>query len=183
MRISFSHHHDVVALAVSPGASVGTDVLEIPVDARFVADTALVLSPQEIAFVRAAPPHLQGAAFAQCWTRKEAYAKCRGYGLTRDLPKITLTPWTAGQREATLWSLELERVVVAVAIAATGSPDARLHGSTPIANGSMFHCQIHADEPSDARPLARRHARSNRSLHGDELVETTSKRESLADHG
>ena len=115
LELSFSHHRDVVGLALSRRAVVGTDVLETPRDAHFLADTALVLSSSEIAFVRSAPSHRQGAVFAHCWTRKEAYAKCRRSGLTRDLSNLTLTPSATALPEATLWSRELSGAVVAVA--------------------------------------------------------------------
>jgi 4'-phosphopantetheinyl transferase len=113
--VSFSHHKAHIALAVSADASIGVDVLELPDDTRFVGDTGLVLSSPEIALVRASTPPRRPAVFAHCWTRKEAYGKMRGSGLTADLPAITLTPRAPSQLDASLRSYEFADVVVAVA--------------------------------------------------------------------
>jgi len=113
--VSFSHHQSRVALAVSADASIGVDVLELPEDARFVADTGLVLSSSEIALVRSSSPARQPIVFAHCWTRKEAYGKMRGTGLTADLAELTLTPRVPSQVDASLSSYELDGAVVAVA--------------------------------------------------------------------
>ena len=90
--VSLSHHRDWLVVGVSTGEALGVDVLTVPPDADFVGDTALVLSAAEIASVRSSPPTRRGVVFAECWTRKEAYAKLRGTGLTSDLRDMTLTP-------------------------------------------------------------------------------------------
>jgi len=125
--VSFSHHHSRVALAVSADAPIGVDVLELPEDARFVADTDLVLSSSEIALVRSSSPARQPIAFAHCWTRKEAYGKMRGTGLTADLAELTLTPRAPSQLDASLRSYELRDAVVAVA---TAEPTPRTHSDS-----------------------------------------------------
>jgi 4'-phosphopantetheinyl transferase len=126
LQLSFSHHRDLLALAVSSGHPVGVDVLGVPDDAGFVADTALVLSPCEITLVRSSPSDRRGTVFAHCWTRKEAYAKLRRTGLTAHLATVTLTPFATEPSAPSLWSRELPDAVVAVATTAPGLPDVRL---------------------------------------------------------
>jgi 4'-phosphopantetheinyl transferase len=50
----------------------------------------LVLSPAELAWLDAQPD--PDTSFCRAWTRKEAFAKFDGRGLSRDLRGITLTP-------------------------------------------------------------------------------------------
>jgi 4'-phosphopantetheinyl transferase len=128
---SFSHHRGYVALALSADASVGVDVLELPNDAHFVSDTGLVLSKTEIALVRSSSPERRRAAFAHCWTRKEAYGKLLGTGLTGDLATITLTPRAPSGFDASLRSYEFVDAVAAVATAAR-----------------TVHCVLHPGVPS-----------------------------------
>jgi 4'-phosphopantetheinyl transferase len=129
--VSFSHHQSHVALAVSADAAVGIDVLELPDDARFVGDTGLVLSVAEIELVRSSSSERQPAVFAHCWTRKEAYGKLLGTGLTADLAMVTLTPRAPSQLDVSFRSYEFPAAVVAVA---TSGPTAhsvlRHRGST-----------------------------------------------------
>jgi 4'-phosphopantetheinyl transferase len=83
---SFSHCGDLVAIAWSTSLpSVGVDVE--PTDLALErAAAALVLSPEELQLAADGPP-----ALARCWTRKEAFAKATGRGLTDDLTSVDLT--------------------------------------------------------------------------------------------
>jgi 4'-phosphopantetheinyl transferase len=118
--VSFSHHHAHVALAVSD-AAIGVDILELPDDTRWVGDTSLVLSSSEVALVRSSPLARRPTVFAHCWTRKEAFGKMRGTGLTADLATLTLTPQAPSQLDGSVRSYELIDAVVALA---TAAPDA-----------------------------------------------------------
>jgi 4'-phosphopantetheinyl transferase len=123
---SLSHHRDWLAVGVSSAEGLGVDVLVVPSDAEFVDDTALVLSTTEIEWVRAHSVELRGVAFAECWTRKEAYAKWRGTGLTADLRHLTLTP-VSDDATVAFWTVRLGDAFVAVASDGPEPPDVRIH--------------------------------------------------------
>ena len=125
-QLSLSHHGDWLALAASPREPVGVDVLTVPPDAHFVDDTALVLSPEEISLVKGCPDEHQAGAFAECWVRKEAYAKMRRTGLTAELACLTLTP-RARVPGTSLWSRQFSDAMVALAIARPVSPEIVVH--------------------------------------------------------
>ena len=127
LHVSLSHHQAWRALAVSTDGAVGVDVLTVPEDADFVADTALVLSAEEITLVRSEPRALQGAAFAECWVRKEAYAKLRRTGLTAELAMLTFSPESRASSDVAFWSARIDDSCVAVATAGGRSPRVRLH--------------------------------------------------------
>jgi phosphopantetheinyl transferase len=123
---SLSHHRDWLAVGVSTGEPLGVDVLTVPPDADFIGDTALVLSSAEIDWVRAHPPDLRGAAFAECWTRKEAYAKWRGTGLTSDLRDLTLTP-ESDDPDVAFWTARIADVSVAIVTGGPAEAEVRVH--------------------------------------------------------
>jgi phosphopantetheinyl transferase len=114
-KVSVSDHGWWLAVAVSSDGPVGLDVLTVPADARFVGDTALVLSAAEIAYVRETRPDDQGPVFAECWTRKEAYAKWLGTGLAAGLAETSLTPMAPSDLGVELRSWHIGEVAVALA--------------------------------------------------------------------
>ena len=95
---------------------MGVDVERIRPDRADEEIAERFFSPLEVAALRALPPHLRLDAFFNCWTRKEAYIKARGKGLTLPLDQfdVSLAPGepaallhTNGDpQEASGWSLQ-----------------------------------------------------------------------------
>ncbi|GAA2926154.1 4'-phosphopantetheinyl transferase family protein [Streptomyces enissocaesilis] len=82
VHFSLSHSDDVVLIGIAE-APVGVDVQRIP-PAGVVAETSASLHPTETAELAAEPDGTKPLAFARAWTRKEAYLKGIGTGLSRD---------------------------------------------------------------------------------------------------
>ncbi|MET9433231.1 4'-phosphopantetheinyl transferase superfamily protein [Streptomyces sp. NPDC006551] len=81
-HFSLSHCEglSLLAFATTP---VGVDVEPVP-DAAAVAEVADVLHPREAAELAGLPAAVRPSAFARVWTRKEAYLKGTGVGLSAD---------------------------------------------------------------------------------------------------
>jgi 4'-phosphopantetheinyl transferase len=81
LHFSLSHGGDLVLVAVA-GTPVGVDVEAVP-DEQVAVDLSTRLHPGEQREIAAAPD--LRTAFARMWTRKEAYLKGIGTGLSRSL--------------------------------------------------------------------------------------------------
>jgi 4'-phosphopantetheinyl transferase len=94
--ISFNlSHSDGIALYVmARDRAVGVDVEFIRSGPRSEQIAERFFSLHEVATLRALPVTLQRYAFFLCWTRKEAYIKARGEGLSLPLDQfdVSLTP-------------------------------------------------------------------------------------------
>jgi 4'-phosphopantetheinyl transferase len=77
--------------AVSRTREVGIDIEQI--NAQFAHDQIpeRFFSAAEVAALRALPESLQIEAFFQIWTRKEAYVKARGLGLSLPLDSFDVS--------------------------------------------------------------------------------------------
>ncbi|MEP6919457.1 MAG: 4'-phosphopantetheinyl transferase superfamily protein, partial [Acidobacteriota bacterium] len=89
-----SHSGDAAVFAFSRAGEVGVDDEAV----RAMTDAAQIASrffaPGEVERLRALPLALQHEAFFECWTRKEAFVKAIGEGLSHPLDsfEVTLTP-------------------------------------------------------------------------------------------
>jgi phosphopantetheinyl transferase len=77
----------LVAVAVA-AVPVGVDVEEVPPPHIAAATAPTALHPGELGELAALPEAARPAAFARCWTRKEAYLKGTGTGLNRPPAKV-----------------------------------------------------------------------------------------------
>ena len=92
LRFNLTHSHGLALLAVTSGRDIGVDVEHLrdlerdgePLAGRF-------FSPREAAVLRSLPPELRREAFFHCWTRKEAYIKANGKGLSLPLDQFDVT--------------------------------------------------------------------------------------------
>ncbi len=87
IRLSFnlSHAHERALIAVSLEREVGVDVEYIRPDFTGEDIWERFFSERERAALRALPEAVRPLAFFQCWTRKEAYIKATGPGLSTPL--------------------------------------------------------------------------------------------------
>ncbi len=115
-RFNLSHSHGVALYAVTRGREVGIDLEYIRSDLEVEQIAERFFSRREIATLRALPIDLRTDAFFLCWTRKEAYIKARGEGLSLPLDQfdVSLIPGEPaallsthrGSHEALRWSLQ-----------------------------------------------------------------------------
>lgn len=115
LYFNLSHSHEMALYAFTSLGEVGIDLEYINRNVEILQLAERFFSPGEVAMLRAVPSQLQCEAFFNCWTRKEAYIKARGMGLSLDLQlfDVSLTPGMPaallGSREvgqdAARWSL------------------------------------------------------------------------------
>jgi 4'-phosphopantetheinyl transferase len=94
LRFNVSHSHELGLIAVTCGREVGVDIEWIRPDVATEQIAERFFSTHEVAALRALPADRQTEAFFNCWTRKEAYIKARGEGLSFPLDKfdVSLVP-------------------------------------------------------------------------------------------
>lgn len=91
IEFNVSHSHGVVLYALTNGRRIGIDIERIRAGPHVDALVDRVLSPRERAVFRALPQEQRPAAFFCAWTRKEAYLKACGQGLSRPLDRIDVS--------------------------------------------------------------------------------------------
>jgi len=86
-----SHANDLAVIAVARGGSLGVDV-EYAMRPEMILDVAeRFFSPRESAVLRCLPSQDRSTAFYRCWTRKEAYLKALGTGLSKSLESFDVS--------------------------------------------------------------------------------------------
>jgi 4'-phosphopantetheinyl transferase len=106
MWFNVSHSHGMAMIAVTRGREVGCDIERI--DPSFANDKIpeRFFSPYEVAALRALPQKDQCDAFFRCWTRKEAFIKACGMGMSLALDSFDVSlDRPALLRGAEGWSL------------------------------------------------------------------------------
>lgn len=100
LHFNMSHTRGVTMIAVCLDAELGVDVeaLRAVEDRDSIAD--LYFSPIENEVLKKEAAAERDAAFLRCWTRKEAYIKARGEGLSLPLDQFAVT--LAGKDRAAL---------------------------------------------------------------------------------
>ncbi len=91
LSFNLSHTSGLALLAIAASGRVGVDA-EIIRPGIEVADLSRRLfAPAEAEEILGLPPEGQTAAFFACWTRKEAYVKALGTGLSAPLDRFRVT--------------------------------------------------------------------------------------------
>jgi 4'-phosphopantetheinyl transferase len=116
IHFNVSHSHGLALYAFTRGREVGIDLERLRPNVEEEQIAKRFFSPREIAMLRALPRDLRQHAFFLCWTRKEAYIKATGKGLSLPLDQfaVSLTPghpaallYTQADPHAALgWSLQ-----------------------------------------------------------------------------
>jgi 4'-phosphopantetheinyl transferase len=83
LSFNMAHSRDVAVFVLARHKRVGIDTEWVDPARDVVALAGSVFSATETAAIRALPGALRTTAFYRCWTRKEAYVKGRGDGLSR----------------------------------------------------------------------------------------------------
>jgi 4'-phosphopantetheinyl transferase len=103
---NISHSAAEALFAIGATAELGVDIEVF--DERFAQERIAehFFSPGEVRTLRSLPEAVQGRAFLSCWTRKEAFIKARGDGLTLALDSfdVTLAPGEPPALTRTAWS-------------------------------------------------------------------------------
>ncbi len=91
LQFNVSHAHGAALLAFCRGTAVGVDVEKIRPLSDAAAVAARFFSERENRAFNAVPPDRQEEAFFTCWTRKEAFIKAVGEGLSYPLSQFDVT--------------------------------------------------------------------------------------------
>jgi len=115
LEFNLSHSGGCGLLAVTRGRRVGVDVEHVRADFAGEDIARRFFAPAEVDALAASAPGEYVAAFFRCWTRKEAYVKARGDGLSLPLDRFVVPLEPAATRalasclddpsECSRWSL------------------------------------------------------------------------------
>jgi 4'-phosphopantetheinyl transferase len=115
IEFNLSHSGDFALIAVTRGRVVGIDVEQIHADVEIENLASRNFSPREASELMVLPPGQRTIGFFNCWTRKEAYIKAQGLGLSLPLDRfdVSLQPGESATLRATrpdanetaLWTL------------------------------------------------------------------------------
>lgn len=112
---NLSHSHGLTLLAVTYNRQLGIDLEYMREDLVWEEIADQFFTQREAAMLRALPVCRQVAGFFNCWTRKEAYIKAKGEGLSIPLSRfdVSLAPgepavflrFSHDPQEVSFWSL------------------------------------------------------------------------------
>jgi 4'-phosphopantetheinyl transferase len=101
VMFNISHSGGVALLAFTRGRAIGVDVEQVRSDFELEAIARRFFSAHEQSQLAAVPAEEKPAAFFRCWTRKEAYIKATGDGLSLPLSQFDVS-LAAGEQNALL---------------------------------------------------------------------------------
>ncbi len=116
LKFNLAHSHELAIVAITRGYEIGVDIEYIRPNPDMDGIATRFFSPSEYAAYAELPQEHKTIGFFNCWTRKEAFIKALGEGLSHPLDQfdVTLKPQTPAQllrvgndpHEASLWTLE-----------------------------------------------------------------------------
>lgn len=93
-----SHSEERIMIAVAASGRLGVDIEEIRTVRLMLEIADKNFAPGEAARMRAAPAHERRELFFRLWTRKEAFLKALGFGLTHPLRSFSVDPTPGAPR-------------------------------------------------------------------------------------
>ncbi len=116
LHFNVSHSHEIALYAFTYARQIGVDVEYMRSDIEYDQLAKYSFSAHEQAVLYTLPKALKQQAFFNCWTRKEAYIKAKGKGLSipLDLFDVSLEPGEPARllasretdQETICWSLQ-----------------------------------------------------------------------------
>ncbi|MFT3781760.1 MAG: 4'-phosphopantetheinyl transferase superfamily protein [Nibricoccus sp.] len=91
LAFNLAHSGDFAVLAVGRDLQVGIDIEEICLGSDFIEVAERLFSEPEVEDLKKVPPEEQPELFFRYWTRKEAYVKARGEGLSCSLRDFSVS--------------------------------------------------------------------------------------------
>jgi 4'-phosphopantetheinyl transferase len=91
LQFNLAHSGEYVLIAITDGRAVGIDVEEVRDDFDAGEVAAHFFSPDEQRNLEVLTGRAKIEAFFECWTRKEAYVKARGEGLSLPLDQFDVS--------------------------------------------------------------------------------------------
>ena len=87
LHFNVSHSEDVAVIAAARDAPLGVDVEAVRPLPDMMDIASRFFTPAETDTIAAVPPHQRALSFFLCWTRKEAFSKALGDGLSLALDR------------------------------------------------------------------------------------------------
>lgn len=108
IEFNLSHSQDRALIGINQHAAIGVDIEYTGRHPEWYKLARRFYSPDEIDYLFQQPENQQRDIFFQIWTRKEAYIKALGTGLSTPLPSFSVTAKNGGIRhdrvnEPTRW--------------------------------------------------------------------------------
>jgi 4'-phosphopantetheinyl transferase len=91
LSFNATHAQGMALYAITCNRAIGVDLEYIQRQVEWEAVAERFFSPYEVSMLRAVPSHTRHIAFFNCWTRKEAYIKARGMGLSLALDQFDVS--------------------------------------------------------------------------------------------
>ena len=115
LNFNLSHSGSMALYAITRNREIGVDVEHVRSDFEYDEIAERFFSVNEAAILRTMPAEEKLEAFYNCWTRKEAYIKAHGKGLSLPLDSfdVSFAPWEPPMslipkddpQERSLWTL------------------------------------------------------------------------------